>query len=63
MTPLITHADVSSWDKGLKFVQNLHQHTNFVYASSEGTGMSVHLACTSFAMPLLTLLRTLYRYF
>ena len=50
MAPLIAHVVVSSRDKGLKFVQNLHLQQRRHWRS-------VHVACTSFAMPLLTLFK------
>ena len=42
--PLINmHTDVSRNDTGLIFSQSLHLHPYFVYASSEGSGVSVHI--------------------
>ena len=38
--PINTHADVVGGTRGLNFDQRLHQHPNFVYASSEGLGES-----------------------
>ena len=39
----IAHAAVSSRARCLKFVLSLHLHPYFVFASSQGTGESVHL--------------------
>ena len=37
------HSDVSSKVRGLSFVLSHHLHRYFVYASSEGSGESVHM--------------------
>ena len=37
------HADISSKVRDLNFSLSLHLHPNFMYASREGSGKSVHM--------------------
>ena len=41
--PLDAHADIFSRTRGLNFGLSLHLHSNFVYASKEGSSESTHL--------------------
>ena len=41
--PLKDHADLSSMVRGLNFGLSLHQHSYFMYVSSEGYDESVHM--------------------
>ena len=44
LMPLINaHADATREARGLKFGLSLHLHPYFVYASTEGSGESVHM--------------------